>query len=251
MKVRAVILDLDGVVTHTAKIHAAAWKRLFDEYSERRFARGDSAYEPFDVEHDYLTFVDGKARQDGVRSFLESRRVLLPLGGIDDLPGVETCHGLGNQKDIYFKELLEKRGPEVFEDAVISLVRWRKDGLRTAVASSSRNCREILRLAGLESLFDVRVDGTHLQKWNLAGKPAPDLFLAAAKRLKVEPSEAVLFEDATAGVEAGKNGHFGLVVGVARHGSGDALIRAGADTIVGKLTDLVIGSSGVKKAENF
>ena len=232
---KAVILDLDGVVTQTARLHAEAWKRLFDEYLGKR-TEGEAR--PFDVERDYLLYVDGKPRQDGVRGFLESRGIHIPLGNHADSPDVETCHGLGNRKDGYFKEILRRQGPEVFEDAVDALEAWRQKGLKTAIASSSKNCAEILESAGLEELFDVRVDGTHLQRWDMPGKPAPDMFLAAARELGVQPGEAMLFEDAISGVEAGRKGEFGTVVGVARNGSADALRRAGADRVVAKLTEV-------------
>ena len=235
---KAVVLDLDGVITQTAKLHAQAWKRLFDEYLDKWSAQHCWPTKPFDPVSDYLKYVDGKARQDGVQSFLSSRGISIPLGDHADPPGAETCHGLGNLKDGYFKEILLARGPEVFKDAVATIKKWRKQGLKIAVASSSKNCAEILRLAGLTDLFDVRVDGTHLQKWDLPGKPAPELFLSAAYLLHVDPSEAILFEDAISGVEAGRRGGFGLVVGVARHGSPEALRDAGADIVVSKLTEL-------------
>ncbi|OFZ18837.1 MAG: hypothetical protein A2X94_01005 [Bdellovibrionales bacterium GWB1_55_8] len=234
---RAVILDLDGVVTRTASLHAQAWKRLFDEFLATR-PLDEAARGPFDEKRDYFRYVDGKPREDGVRSFLESRGISLPHGSHSDDPHSETCHGLGNRKDGYFKELLRQKGPEVFEDAVDALHQWRSQGLKTAVASSSKNCGEILELADLHRLFDVRVDGTHLQEWGMPGKPAPDMFLAAAAALETPPEDCILVEDAIAGIEAARKGHFGYIVGVARHDDYEMLRDAGADRVVSKLTEI-------------
>jgi beta-phosphoglucomutase family hydrolase len=239
MEIIAYILDLDGVITHTAKLHEAAWKQLFDGYNEKRKRRGDRAYEPYDRDRDYRLYIDGKPRQDGVRSFLEVRGIHLPEGLPDDPPGLETIRGLGNWKNSIFQEALERVGPEVFPDAIEALKRWREQGLRTAVASSSKNCGKILELAGIAELFDVRVDGTHLEKYGIPGKPAPDMFLTAAKLLGAPPEEAAVLEDAVAGVQAARAGNFGLVVGVARFGRPELLLEAGADVIVTKLTDLI------------
>ncbi|OFZ70496.1 MAG: hypothetical protein A3K03_03000 [Bdellovibrionales bacterium RIFOXYD1_FULL_44_7] len=242
--VRAVVLDLDGVITHTAKLHSRAWKQLFDEYNQQRIERGDCGFLPFDSEADYLKYVDGKPRQDGVKSFLSSRGINLPVGEFTDSLDSETCHGLGNRKDGYFKKLLRRYGPEVFRDAVDAVGDWKKRGIKTAVASSSRNCAEILRLAGLADFFDVRVDGTHLEKWKMPGKPSPDMFLSAVKQLGVRADESILFEDAISGVEAGKKGQFALVIGVARNGSAKTLLDAGADVVVRKLTEISLTGAG-------
>jgi len=233
----AMILDLDGVVTRTAALHAQAWKQVFDDFFSRR--GGD--FEPFDIARDYRRYVDGKPRYDGVRSFLASRGIALPEGAPSDPPKTETVCGLGNRKDELFLELLDRgNGVEVFEDTVEQIRRWRQRGLKTAVVSSSKNCRRVLRAAGLEELFDERVDGNTAEELGLAGKPAPDTFLQAARRLDVLPSRAAVFEDATAGVEAGRNGHFATVVGVARQGSHVAsLYEAGADLVVGDLRELI------------
>lgn len=230
---KAVIFDLDGVITQTAKLHAKAWKKLFDEY-----LAGKNGIVPFDEHDDYLAYVDGKPRQDGVKSFLLSRSIDLPLGTAMDDPSAATCHGLGNLKDRYFKKLLRQNSPEVFEDALTVLNKWRELGLKMAIASSSKNCRQILEAANLCGYFEIRVDGTDLEKWGMPGKPAPDMFLMAARELGVSPSDCLLCEDAVSGVVAGKLGGFGLVVGVNRHGSDETLKRAGADIIVTHLTDI-------------
>lgn len=237
-RIEALVFDLDGVVTRTAKLHSRAWKRLFDEYSNRRVKSGRSGYAPFDPRSEYLKFIDGKPRQDGIRSFLETRGVRLPLGRPDDPPDAETLFGLGHLKNRYFNEALDAFGPEVFEDAVEAIRKWRRMGLKTAIASSSENCERILRTAGLIGLFDARVDGRDLRRWGLPGKPAPDLFLSAVRPLGVSPGRAAVFEDAIAGVQAGRAGGFGLVVGVDRLGDPRRLLEAGADVVVSKLTEL-------------
>jgi beta-phosphoglucomutase family hydrolase len=238
LRIRACILDLDGVVTRTARVHAAAWKQLFDEYDERREREGKTSFAPFDPDTDYARFVDGRPRGDGVRCFLESRGIGLPAGSPADPPGAETIGGLGNRKNELLLARLESEPPEVFPDAVEALRRWKSHRLRTAVASSSKNCERILEITRLSGLFDARVDGTHLEKWQLPGKPAPDLFLAAARLLGVPPERAAVFEDAIAGVQAARAGGFGLVVGVERFGHPERLARAGADRVVSKLTEL-------------
>lgn len=237
--IKAYILDLDGVVTHTAKLHTSAWKQLFDEYNERLRSRGESGYDSFDVQRDYLLYVDGRPRQDGVRSFLAARGIHLPEGRPDDSPDLETVFGLGNRKNSFFEKELEKTGPVVFPDAVEALRYWRVYGFKTAIASSSKNCARILNIAGLTDLFDVRVDGNDLQRWNLPGKPAPDMFLAAARLLDIPPIQAAVLEDAISGARAARSGNFGLVVGVARFGHPELLLEAGADVIVSKLTELL------------
>jgi trehalose 6-phosphate phosphatase len=234
----ALLFDLDGVVTRTAAVHAAAWKRLFDEYLRRRADRTGESFRPFDVDTDYLTFVDGKPRYDGVRSFLESRGVALPEGTPEDEPGEETVCGLGNRKNMYFREQLRAGGAEVFDTTVHLIRAAREHGLKTAVVSSSKNCAEVLDAAGLADLFDTRVDGVELERLGLPGKPAPDMFLEAARRLGAEPGRAVVFEDAVSGVQAGRAGAFGLVVGVDRSGQADALREAGADIVISDLGEL-------------
>jgi beta-phosphoglucomutase family hydrolase len=233
--VRACLFDLDGVLTKTAVVHAAAWKEMFDTFL--RTAPGP--FVPFDATHDYDRYVDGKARSDGVRSFLESRGIRLPEGGADDPPDAETVHGLGNRKNALVLELIRRQGVEPYEDAVVFVHAVRDAGLATAVVSSSANCREVVHAAGMDDLFDTRVDALVAAELSLAGKPAPDMFLAAARRLGVQPAAATVFEDALAGVEAGHAGGFALVVGVDRVGQADALRAHGADVVVQALTELL------------
>jgi len=237
--VDAVILDLDGVITRTAKVHAAAWKRMFDAYLQHRAEREGREFEPFSIDKDYRAYVDGKPRYDGVRSFLAARGIQLPEGSPDDAPDQETVRGLGNRKNAHFHELLEEGGVEVFDDAVAMLFAWREQGLKTAVVSSSKNCEAIVRAAGLDAMFDRRVDGRDAQRLQLPGKPAPDIFLRAAEELDVAPSRAVVLEDAVAGVEAGHAGGFALVVGVARAEVAQSLLEHGADVVVRSLEELV------------
>ncbi len=234
----AAIFDLDGVVTRTARVHAAAWKRLFDEYLEARAQKAGEAFRPFDSGNDYTRFVDGKPRYDGVRCFLESRDIWLPEGAALDPPDRETIAGLGNRKNRYFHESLEAEGVEVFEDTVALLGRLRKEGVRTALVSSSRNGRAVLAAAGLDKLFDVCIDGNDLAELALKGKPAPDLFLAAVRRLDAMPERAMVFEDAISGVQAGRAGHFRSVVGVDRAGHATDLLDNGADFVVHDLSTI-------------
>ena len=231
----AVLLDLDGVVTKTAAVHARAWKRMFDAFLEARAKRDGGEFVPFDIDRDYPPYVDGKPRYDGVRSFLTSRGITLPEGKKTDGPGDETVRGLGNGKDRMFRETLKKDGVEVFDDTVDRMRAWRAAGLKLAIVSSSRNCAEILKAAGLGDLFETRVDGVVSDQLGLEGKPAPDIFIEAARRLAVEPARAVVLEDATSGVAAGRAGRFALVVGVDRIGQADALLAHGADVVFSDL----------------
>jgi beta-phosphoglucomutase family hydrolase len=234
----AVLFDLDGVVTTTAGLHAAAWKATFDPFLARRAAATGTPFVPFDLVEDYARYVDGRPRPDGIRTFLRSRGIALPEGGPDSPAGEDSVHGLGEDKNARLHALIETQGVDVFPDARTLIERVRRDGIKTAVVSSSRNCERILRVADLESVFDVRVDGVVSTERNLRGKPAPDTFLAAARELGVRPERAVLIEDAIPGVRAGRAGGFGLVVGVARGGGADALRAAGADRVVGNLGEL-------------
>lgn len=229
-----VILDLDGVLTRTARQHARAWKEMFDAFLARR---SEEDHRPFDKDADYLRYVDGKPRFDGVRSFLESRGIQLPEGGEDDGPGGVTVRGLGMRKNQIFLDLLEREPVETFDDAVAQLRRWREQGLATALITSSRNGRRVLAAAGLEGEFDVIVDGADAARLGIRGKPAPDVFLHAARELGVEPGRTIVVEDAISGVEAGRAGGFGLVVGVARNGE-EGLREAGADVVVRDLRDV-------------
>lgn len=236
----AVIFDLDGVVTDTAAVHARAWKRLFDEYLRLRERRDGEGFREFDEHTDYLGYVDGKPRYDGVRSFLRSRGISIAEGSPGDGPGLETVHGLGNCKDRYFEEVMRREGVRVFEGTVSLIRELRAAGIATAIVSSSRHCAEVLERAGLAALFDARVDGEVSAELGLAGKPAPDIFLESAAMLDVPPSRAVVVEDAIAGVQAGRRGRFALVIGVDRHGRPALLADNGADVVVPDLSELTI-----------
>jgi beta-phosphoglucomutase family hydrolase len=235
----ACLFDLDGVLTQTARLHATAWKRMFDAYLRTRAERGSGSFVPFDAEDDYLHFVDGKARADGVRSFLASRGIELPEGDSSDSPGAETVYGLGNRKNEIVLSLIAEVGVEPYEGSLRFVRAARAAGLRCAVVSSSANCRDVLFVAGIEGLFEVVVDGIVASAKHLRGKPAPDAFLAAALALGVHPADAAVFEDAEAGVEAGRAGGFGFVVGVDRSGRPDVLRRHGADVVVSDLAELL------------
>jgi trehalose-phosphatase len=247
-RLKAAILDMDGVITRTARVHARAWKQMFDEYLRQREDRDGLPQEPFDIDRDYRRYVDGKPRYDGVKSFLESRAIALPFGEVDDPPTRETVCGLGNRKNEVFHQML-KSGVEVYEDTIEQVGNWKRDGIKVAVISSSRNCEAVLKAAGLLDLFDARVDGNDLSRHGMKGKPAPDMFLHAASKLGVEPGEAMVIEDAIAGVEAGREGRFGLVVGVARNREGDDLRQAGADLVVRDLRELRTASDCPHRGE--
>jgi len=231
----AILFDLDGVLTKTARVHAMAWKKLFDKFLEQWSAETGEPFVPFDLDADYRRFVDGKPRYDGVTAFLMSRGVELPEGTSNDGPEVQTIRGLGNLKDQYFLEHLKEHGVESYEPAIALVRTLRAQEMKTAVVSSSNNCAEVLEVAGIAQLFDTRVDGIDTTRLKLKGKPAPDAFLEAARRLGTEPSRAVVVEDAMAGVEAGRAGQFGCVIGVDRSGHSHALREAGADVVVTNL----------------
>lgn len=231
-QIKALIFDLDGVITQTAKVHAKAWKRMFDEFLLKRGQLEGRIYEPLSIEKDYRRYIDGIPRYDGVRNFLASRNIVLPEGTASDKPGVETVAGLGNSKNQYFQELIGQGGVEVYPDTVAFIKAMRQQGLHTAVISASKNCKPILASAGLEHLFETRVDGVVSVELGLKGKPAPDVFLEAAQRLHVAPKEAAVFEDALAGVEAGKAGGFALVVGIDRTNEAAELAKHGADLVL-------------------
>jgi alpha,alpha-trehalase len=235
---QAVILDLDGVITQTARVHAIAWQRMFNEYLQQRSEREPASYPPFDPETDYRRYVDGKPRYDGVRSFLAARDIELPEGNPDDAPDQETICGLGNRKNQLFRKLLEQQGVEVYQDTVAQIHRWHDQGLKIAVVSSSRNCVPVLEAAGILELFDTKVDGVDSERLGLAGKPCPDIFLRAAQQLQVEPARAIAVEDAISGIQAAKAGHLGLVVGMAHEGSGEDLQHHGADCVVHRMDEL-------------
>ena len=238
-RVTTCLFDLDGVLTQTAKIHAAAWKEMFDAFLRGRSQDAGEDTRPFELPRDYIDYVDGKLRTDGVRSFLASRGITLPEGSADDAPTADTVNGLGRRKNDLVLELIRSRGVEVYEGSVRFVEAARDAGLRRAVVSASKNCREVLVAAGIEELFEVRIDGIVAEQRRLRGKPAPDMFLAAAQALSAEPARCAVFEDAVAGVEAGRAGSFGWVVGVDRTGNAAALASHGADTVVGDLSELL------------
>ncbi|MGW3338715.1 HAD family hydrolase [Streptomyces sp. NPDC001009] len=233
--IQACLFDLDGVVTKTAVVHAAAWKETFDAFL--RDHEGPDA-RPFDEVADYDEYVDGRPRADGVRSFLESRGIRLPEGTPDDPPDAGTVQGLGNRKNELLLEKIRTDGVEAYEGTLRYLAAVRGHGLATAIVSSSANCRDVLRSIGAEDLFDVRVDGVVAAERHLPGKPNPDTFLAAAKELGVPPERAAVFEDALAGMDAGRAGGFGYVVGLDRTGQADALYAHGAHIVVNDLAEL-------------
>ena len=235
----AVLFDLDGVLTATARLHAACWKRMFDEYLARQAAGAGEPFQPFEIATDYRRYVDGKLRYDGVRSFLGSRGIDVPQGDPDDSPDRETICGLGNRKNELIGEVLDTDGVDVYEESIAWVRQLRRMGFATAVVSASKNCERVLRAANIEDLFDSRVDGVVAAELELAGKPAPDTFLEAARRLGVEPERAVVVEDAVSGVQAGRAGRFGLVIGVDRTGDPGALRAGGADLVVGDLGELL------------
>jgi beta-phosphoglucomutase family hydrolase len=235
----AVLLDLDGVITDTANLHAACWKQMFDEYLQKRATQRGEAFRPFDLATDYRLYVDGKPRFDGVRDFLTSRGIHLPEGSPDDPPQVETVGGLGNRKNDLVNEVIEDTGVEPYEGSVQFIHHLRRHGFKIAVVTSSQNCTAVLKAAKLDAFFDVRVDGNMILAQQLAGKPAPDTFLMAAKLLGVEPARTVVIEDAISGLEAGAAGNFGLVIGVARKGNAEELKHHGAHLVVNDLGELV------------
>jgi beta-phosphoglucomutase family hydrolase len=237
--VTACLFDLDGVLTRTATVHAAAWKEMFDGFLRGWAARTGQPFVPFDAGDDYDAYVDGRPRLDGTRAFLRSRGIELPEGSPDDQPGEPTIHGLSNQKNELVLRLLREGQVEVFDGSVRYVQAVRDAGLRTAVVSSSANTAEVLDAAGIAHLFDARIDGIVAVERHLAGKPAPDTFLAGAAALGAEPATAAVFEDALAGVEAGRAGGFALVVGVDRVGQADELRRRGADVVVSDLSELL------------
>ncbi|MCG5528659.1 MULTISPECIES: beta-phosphoglucomutase family hydrolase [Halorhodospira] len=235
---QAAIFDMDGVVTRTATVHARAWKEMFDAFLQAHAERTGTPFAPFDEETEYWEHVDGLPRQEGVRRFLAARGIDLPEGEEDDPPEHDTIHGLGRRKDALIQAVIERDGVEVFPDWLERVRQWRAAGVRTAIVSSSRNCRRMIQAAGIETLFDARVDGETARELGLRGKPDADIFLVAAERLGVAPERSVVFEDAISGVQAGAAGPFALVVGVARHDNHDVLRAHGADVAVAALTEL-------------
>ena len=235
----AVLFDLDGVITNTANLHATCWKQMFDGYLRKRAKQRGEAFRPFDVATDYRLHVDGKPRFDGVRDFLKSRGIQLPEGNTDDPAEVETVCGLGNRKNDLVNHAIADVGVEPYDGSVQFIHQLRRNGFKIAVVTSSQNCTAVLRAAKLDDFFEVRVDGNTIEAERLAGKPHPDTFLMAARLLGVDPARTVVIEDAISGVEAGSNGSFGLVIGVARKGNAEELKRHGAHLVVDDLVELV------------
>jgi beta-phosphoglucomutase family hydrolase len=237
--IRACLFDLDGVLTDTASVHKKAWKAMFDSYLRDRAERTGEEFVPFDIAADYQTYVDGKKREDGVRSFLVARGITLPEGGPDDDASAETVHGLGNRKNELFHKTIREDGVKVFDGSRRYLDAVAAAGMPVAVVSSSANTQEVLEVTGLDKFVQQRVDGVTMRQEGIEGKPAPDSFLRAAELLGVKAAEGAVFEDALAGVEAGRRGTFGCVVGVDRVGQAEALRRNGADVVVTDLAELL------------
>lgn len=236
----AVVFDMDGVLTETAGSHAEAWEEMFNDYLSTRATAVGEPLQPF-TEDDYLRFVDGKPRYDGVRSFLESRGIDLPEGEPDDAPETETARGLGNRKNQRFLETLRQGGAAAYPSSVRVVEELQRRGVPVAVITSSRNSDEVLASAGVRHLFAVKVDGNDSAELGLEGKPMPDIFLEATRRLEVSPERTAIVEDALSGVEAGRRGRFGLVVGVDRGGQAEELAASGADIVVSDLGELLVG----------
>jgi beta-phosphoglucomutase family hydrolase len=238
-EVRACLFDLDGVLTRTATVHSAAWKEMFDEFLRQRAAQTGEPFVPFDPVADYDRYIDGKPRMDGTRAFLAARGISLPEGTPSDPPEAVTVHGLSNRKNELVLRRLAEGPVEVFDGSVRYVHAARAAGLRTAVVSSSANTAQVLEAAGIADLFETRIDGLVAEQQGLAGKPAPDTFLAAAEALDAQPAQAAVFEDALAGVQAGCAGGFRFVVGVDRTGQAAALRERGADLVVRDLAELL------------
>lgn len=237
--ISALLFDLDGVLTETAKVHAQAWAQTFDKLLRERAEKDGVEFVPFDRVGDYDEYVDGKPRYDGVRSFLQSRGIQLPEGEESDPPGLDSIHAVGNLKNETLLGLIETDGVTAYAGSKRYLRAVREAGLARAVVSSSTNCRAVLESAGIADFFETIVDGVLAEREGLAGKPAPDTFLAGARMLGAVPAQAVVFEDSLAGVKAGHDGHFGYVVGVDRVGQANDLREHGADVVVADLAELL------------
>ena len=245
-KFDAVIFDMDGVVTRTAHVHAAAWKKMFDDYLQKRAQKKGEDYRPFSVEKDYNRYVDGKPRYAGVRDFLRSRGIELPEGSAADSAERETIRGLGNRKNSYFQQALEEKGAQRYQTTTDLIGQLRKAGIKTAIISASKNARAVLAAAEVSDLFDARVDGLDAEELGIPGKPAADVFLAAAEKLGASPRRSVVVEDAQSGVQAGRAGNFGLVIGVDRADQTEELAKY-ADIVVKDLVEITVSGSGREK----
>ncbi len=236
----AVIFDLDGVITQTAKVHSLAWKRMFDDYLRLRQQKYGEIYKAFTHDNDYLPFVDGKPRYNGVESFLVSRNIHLSFGNPSDSPDVESICGLGNMKDRTFNTILSNDGVQVYDSTVEIIRKLRNLGMPLGVASSSKNCKQILQAVGLLELFGTRVDGVISAELNLKGKPEPDIFLTACDNLQVDYMKTIIVEDAVSGVQAGAKGNFGFVLGIARENNEIELMKNGADRVIRDFSEISI-----------
>ncbi|MBT3383087.1 MAG: HAD-IA family hydrolase [Prolixibacteraceae bacterium] len=242
----AVIFDMDGVITKTALTHALAWKKMFDEYLQKREAKHGEKFVEFTHAGDYLPFVDGKPRYKGVASFLESRGINIPFGDPSDLPGVETCCGLGNSKNDAFNDVLEKEGVQVYPSTVTLIKELKEAGIKLGVASSSKNCKPVLERVDLLDVFEARVDGVVSAELGLHGKPEPDIFTTACDIVDTKYSRSIVVEDAVSGVQAGAKGNFGLTIGIARENNRKELEEGGADIVVKDLEE-INGIEGLDK----
>jgi beta-phosphoglucomutase family hydrolase len=237
----AALFDLDGVLTSTAKLHAICWKQMFDQYLQQKARATGVAFHPFDIDRDYRLYVDGKLRYEGVKSFLQSRNIEIPYGTPDSPPDEETICALGNRKNQLLHEMLATGNVGVFDGSIALVHYLLEKKIHTAVVSASKNCEAILAAAGIDDLFEVRVDGIVAEAFDLPSKPDPATFLKAAELLGVDPGRAIVVEDAIAGVQAGRKGNFGLVIGVDRHGEAEELKKNGADLVVSDLAELLPG----------
>ena len=236
--IEAVIFDLDGVITRTARLHGRAWKVMFDSFLSEYGRSTGKEFTPMDADHDYREYVDGRPRYEGAEMFLKSRGITIPFGSPDDDPSMKTVCGLGNRKNLLYHELLDKEGPEVFEDTIAAIRRFRSAGKKTAVISSSKNCRDVLSAAGITGMFDFIADGNDAQEKNIPGKPAPDIFLYAARQLNVTAAQSIIAEDSAAGIRAGHDGGFAYSVGIARNGNSSLLYESGADIVISSFDEL-------------
>jgi len=237
---RAGIFDLDGVITNTAKIHFAAWKQTFDEFLQSYSQQQQKPQRPF-IEEDYILYVDGKPRIGGIRSFFKSRNISIPLGSSQDDPEAMTLHGVAKKKQAIFIELVNMKGVPLFDSTIRFIHQLIDNDVKTAIVSSSKNCEMILNKAGIEDLFLARLDGMSLDKLGLAGKPQPDLFLEAGRRIDVKPQDAFIVEDALSGVRAGKAGGFGLVIAIDRSGDMEkSFLDNGADIVINDMGDMTM-----------